>query len=71
MIKQLKRYISDKVDIQYIFSLFAIKTTLKSSYIDDSRTTIIKKLASNPNYFSLISGKINSIYEVEKVLSNE
>ena len=71
MIKQLKRYISNKVDIHYIFSLFGIKTTLKSSYIDDSRQTIIKKSASNPNYFSLIAGKINSIYAIEKVLSNE
>ncbi len=71
MIKQLKRYISNKVDIHYVFSLFAIKTTLKSSYIDDIRQTIIKKSASNPNYVSLIAGKINSIYAIEKVLSNE
>ena len=70
MIKQLNRYISKKVDINYLHSNFCIKTTLKNSYIDDGRETIIKKLASTPDYYSLISGKINSIYEIEEVFES-
>ena len=47
-----------------------IKSKLKSSYIDHGRPTKIKKLKSNPNFYCTFSGKINSIYEIEKELLN-
>ena len=35
---------------------------------DDSRPTEIIKLHTSPDFFYLFSGKINSIYEIEKVV---
>ena len=71
MIAQVKRYLSDKVLLEYQHSLFAIKTKLKSSYIDDGRPTEISKLNADPPFYCLFSGKINSIYEIEKLITNE
>jgi FAD dependent oxidoreductase len=71
MILQIKKYLRKEVTMQYVRSLFTIKTKLKSSYIDDGRPTEISKMSDRPSYYCLFSGKINSIYEIEKLLSNE
>lgn len=70
MIAQLNKYIAADIPIQYLQSLFTIKTKLKSSYIDDGRPTEISKLKPSPAYYCLFSGKINSIYEIEKLFSD-
>ena len=68
MLQQMQQYFSDKVEFQYWFSYFTIKTKLQASQIDDSRPTEISKLQAKPAFYCLFAGKINSIYEVEKVL---
>ena len=70
MIAQLKKYIAADVPIQYLHSLYTIKTKLKSSYIDDGRPTEISKLSDSPPYYCIFSGKINSIYEIEKLFAD-
>ena len=70
MINQVKRYISDEVELNYIFSIYTIKSKLKASYIDDGRPTVISKFSSNPDYYCLFAGKINCIYEIESEVSN-
>lgn len=71
MIAQIKRYLSDTVQLDYQRSLFTIKAKLKSSHIDDGRPTEISILNSDPPFYCLFSGKINSIYEIEKLITNE
>lgn len=71
MIQQLKKYMSPDIHIEYLHSNYTIKTKLKSSYLDDGRPTEISKLMEDPPFYCLLSGKINSLYEIEKLMSNE
>ncbi|MFN4079401.1 MAG: NAD(P)/FAD-dependent oxidoreductase [Saprospiraceae bacterium] len=68
MLAQMRRYFSDQTQWQYLFSWFTIKTKLKASHIDDSRPTEITRLHERPAFYCLFSGKINSIYEIEKIV---
>lgn len=67
MLAQMKRYFSDSVQFDYLFSYFTIKSKLQASYIDDGRPTEISMLSEKPRFYCLFAGKINSIYEVEKI----
>jgi hypothetical protein len=68
MICHMHKYIPRSVRLDYLFSMFTIKSKLQASYIDDGRPTVISKLAGDPDYYCLFAGKINSIYEIERVL---
>lgn len=69
MLAQMRPYFSELVDFQLVESRFTIKTKLKSSHIDDARPTEISLLNDEPKFWCLFAGKINSIYEVEKIFS--
>jgi len=64
------KYIPRSVKLDYIFSMFTIKSKLQACYIDDGRPTVISKLSSAPDYYCLFAGKINSIYEIERVIDD-
>jgi len=66
-----KKYLKEDIKIKYIESLYSIKPILKSSEVDDSRPTIIKKHSENPTLYSVLSGKINTIYDLNEILKNE
>lgn len=68
MLAQMKQYFSEEIDFQYFSSLFTIKSKLKANYIDDGRPTEISILRENPRFYCIFAGKINSIYEVEKLI---
>lgn len=68
MISQIQLYFSPKVKFHYYSSMFTIKSKLKANYIDDGRPTEISLLNDNPRFYCIFAGKINSIYEVEKVI---
>lgn len=68
MLAQMRQYFSESVDFQYLHSFFTIKSKLKASYIDDGRPTEISLLSERPRFICLFAGKINSIYEVEKMV---
>lgn len=69
MVAQMARYFSERVELNYFTSFFTIKSKLKANFIDDGRPTEISRLAENPDLFCIFAGKINSIYEIEKVVS--
>ncbi len=52
----------------YEKSLFSMKPILKSSEIDDSRPTVIRKFSDSPVFISVLSGKINTVYDLDEVL---
>ncbi len=54
--------------IKYLNSYFAIKPILTSSEVDDSRPTIIRTFSNKPNFISILSGKINTIYDLDDIL---
>ena len=65
-----KKYLKSNYEFEYVGSLFSMKPILKASEIDDSRPTVIRKFSSNPTFISVLSGKINTIYDLEEVLKN-
>ena len=63
-----KKYLKDEFGFEYVGSLFSMKPILKASEIDDSRPTVIKKFSTNPTFISVLSGKINTVYDLDEVL---
>ncbi|MDD3729008.1 MAG: FAD-dependent oxidoreductase [Candidatus Pacebacteria bacterium] len=60
-------FLKHNFKIEYKDSKFEIKAILRSSENDDSRPTIIKYHTSNPTFISVLSGKISTIYDLEKI----
>jgi len=67
MMSQIRHYFSKNVQLHYYSSFFTIKSKLKANHIDDGRPTEVNLLHENPHFYCIFAGKINSIYEVEKV----
>ena len=68
MTAQMGQYFSKPIDWKHFKSLYTIKSKLKSSHIDDGRPTEIRQFSEKPYFFGIFAGKINSIYEIEKVI---
>lgn len=62
------KYMKPEYGFYYRESLFSMKPILKSSEIDDSRPTAIKVLSSEPKFISVLSGKINTVYDLDEYL---
>lgn len=65
------KYLSDDIEIEYVKSLYTIKPILKTSEIDDSRPTLVKQYSSKPDFYTVFSGKINTIYDLDELWSKE
>ena len=48
-----------------------MKPILKLSEIDDSRPTLVKQFSTKPTFVSVLSGKINTVYDLKEVLDND
>lgn len=70
MSNMAKKYLKNDYQFEYVESLFSMKPILKASEIDDSRPTVIKQFSSDPTFISILSGKINTVYDLDEVLSN-
>lgn len=66
-----KKYMNEDLKFEYVGSLFSMKPILMASEIDDSRPTVIKVFHKNPTFVSVLSGKINTVYDLDEVLKNE
>lgn len=62
------KYLKDEYGFYYRGSLFSMKPILKASEIDDSRPTLIRCLSEKPRFYSVLSGKINTVYDLNEVL---
>lgn len=65
-----RKYLKDKYAFEYKQSLFSMKPILVSSEIDDSRPTVIRQYSKNPTFVGVLSGKINTVYDLDEVLSD-
>ena len=63
-----RKYIKDEHVFRYKESLFSMKPILKASEIDDSRPTVIKVASQGPTFVSVLSGKINTVYDLDEFL---
>lgn len=65
-----RKYLKEKYGFTYHSSLFSMKPILKASEIDDSRPTVIKIHSTSPTFVSVLSGKINTVYDLDEILLN-
>lgn len=63
-----KKYLAEDTEIEYVSSLYTVKTILQESEVDDSRPTIVKTHSLNPTFVSVLSGKINTVYDLNETL---
>ncbi len=59
------RYLLPEYGYTYDRSLFSMKPILKSSEVDDSRPTAIRINSMKPTFVSVLSGKINTVYDLD------
>ena len=65
-----RKYLLPEYEFEYSHSLFSMKPILMSSEIDDSRPTVIRVHSRKPTFVSVLSGKINTVYDLDEVLFN-
>ncbi len=63
-----RKYMRDEYSFSYEKSLFSMKPILKASEVDDSRPTVIRTLSAEPTFISVLSGKINTVYDLDEFL---
>lgn len=63
-----RKYLKEEYGFQYKKSLFSMKPILMTSEIDDSRPTVIREFSKDPTFVSVLSGKINTVYDLDEVL---
>lgn len=66
-----RKYLKEEYGFKYHSSLFSMKPILMASEIDDSRPTVVKVMNDKPMFVSILSGKINTVYDLDEVLLNE
>lgn len=62
------KYLKPVYAYTYGQSLYSMKPILKSSEVDDSRPTAIAVLSNDPTFISVLSGKINTVYDLDEFL---
>ena len=68
MSSMARKYLRSCYKFEYVKSLFSMKPILQASEIDDSRPTVIRELSTKPKLISVLSGKINTVYDLDEVL---
>lgn len=66
-----RKYMLDDYGFAYKKSLFSMKPILVSSEMDDSRPTVIRIYSKKPVFAGVLSGKINTVYDLDGVLSDD
>jgi glycine/D-amino acid oxidase-like deaminating enzyme len=64
-----RKYLRSDYGFRYVKSLYSMKPILLKSEIDDSRPTVIRCSSENPTFISVLSGKINTVYDLDEVLT--
>lgn len=63
-----RKYLKEAYSATYHSSLFSMKPILMDSEIDDSRPTVIRVYSQEPTFVGVLSGKINTVYDLDEVL---
>jgi hypothetical protein len=57
-------------EARYSRSLFEIKTVLQHNEIDDGRPIFFRKDHGYPNYYTVVGGKLDNIYDALDAIKN-
>ena len=60
----------DEYGFEYKESLFSMKPILRSSEVDDSRPTVIRQYSEDPTFIGVLSGKINTVFDLDEILEH-
>ncbi|WDZ82435.1 NAD(P)/FAD-dependent oxidoreductase [Micromonospora cathayae] len=63
-----QRFLPTAGQLRRVESLFAVKAVLRTAEVDDSRPTLIRTDSERPSFVTLLSGKVNTIYDLDEVL---
>lgn len=63
-----RKYLREEYSFTYRDSLFSMKPILMSSEIDDSRPTVVRVYSQKPAFVGVLSGKINTVYDLDDIL---
>ncbi len=63
-----RKYLREEYGFAYRDSLFSMKPILMSSEIDDSRPTVVRVYSQKPAFVGVLSGKINTVYDLDDIL---
>lgn len=66
-----RKYLNPEFEFSYSNSLFAVKSILLASELDDSRPTVIRRNEGTPLFRSVLSGKINTVYDLRQDLLDD
>lgn len=66
-----RKYMKSEYKFNYAGSLFSMKPILRASEVADSRPTVIRVYSEAPTFISVLSGKINTVYDLDEVLDHE
>lgn len=64
-----RKYMRDDLKFKFDHSLFSMKPILLASEIDDSRPTVVRVFSEDPYFVSVLSGKINTVYDLDEILN--
>jgi hypothetical protein len=64
-----RKYMRDDLKFEFDHTLYSMKPILLASEIDDSRPTVIRTFSEEPYFVSVLSGKINTVYDLDEILS--
>lgn len=65
-----RKYLLDEYGFEYKESLFSMKPILRSSEVDDSRPTVIRQYSEDPTFIGVLSGKINTVFDLDEILEH-
>ena len=68
MSRLAKKYLREEYGFTYVKSLYSMKPILSASEVDDSRPTVVRIHQEEPYFVSVLSGKINTVYDLDEVL---
>ena len=63
-----RKYVREEYRFSYEKSLFSMKPILKAAELDDSRPTVVRYASRGPTFLSVLSGKINTVYDLDAFL---
>ena len=63
-----KKYLNDDIEMKFVKSLITIKPILKANENDDGRPTLVLDYPSHPGFYTVFSGKLNTIYDLDRIL---
>jgi 2-polyprenyl-6-methoxyphenol hydroxylase-like FAD-dependent oxidoreductase len=68
MYQLAQKYLSPDITLTYDSSLYATKTILTKTEVDDARPTLLHTHATEPYFVSIMSGKINTIFDIDAII---